>query len=398
MPRFEEPFSVSFTHRLTVTRGVFDPANPTLARALAEASQDAAAEPGRSLPTLAFLDQGLVDADPTIVPRVASYAQSHGLALAGIEAVPGGEIAKNDPEILRRVLRSIRDAGLCRQSTVLAVGGGAVLDVVGFAAAIAHRGVKLVRVPTTTLSQDDSGVGVKNGVNALGSKNYLGAFAVPSAVINDADLLRTLSPRDWASGFSEAVKVALVKDREFFGEIRAATDAIAARDLDACEPIITRSARIHLEHITRGGDAFELTRARPLDHGHWAAHKLEQMTGYRLRHGEAVSIGIAIDARYAARTGVLSERDAATIIATLESLGLPTGDEALGDADAVLEGLEEFREHLGGALTLSLIAEPGRAVEVREVDRLEMRRAIGEMRSAGRPIAPADCGVDGVSA
>ena len=370
------PFAVPFEHRLTFTRAVFDAANPTLADSLTPTREH------RPEARVAFvLDNGLVDANPDLSAHAVAYADAHDrIELAGDPLVlPGGEAAKNDPSVLEEALGLIDRFHLCRRSYLIAVGGGALLDLAGYAAAIAHRGIRLVRVPSTTLAQADSGVGVKNGVNRFGKKNFLGAFTVPHAVINDRELLASLSGRDWRSGFSEAVKVALVKDAAFFGEIERSAGAIAARDLAAAEPIIRQSALLHLRHITEGGDPFELTEARPLDFGHWSAHKLEQMSGYELRHGEAVAIGVALDTAYSAIEGDLSDADAERVLATLRALGF-TLDHPLLDDPRLLEGLEEFREHLGGRLTVSLLHAIGDAYDAHEIDPAGVRKAIDRLR------------------
>jgi 3-dehydroquinate synthase len=270
---------------------------------------------------------------------------------------------------------------------VLVVGGGAVLDVVGFAAAVAHRGVRLIRVPSTTLSQADSGVGVKNGLNAFGKKNYLGTFTPPWAVLNDETLLTTLSDTDWRGGFSETVKVALVKDADLFTQIAQAAGKIRGRDMAAAVPIIHRSAQLHLEHIVRGGDPFELTAARPLDFGHWAAHKLEQMTGFTYPHGQAVAIGVALDVTYSVLAGYLNEKTADKVLATLHELGLPLFHETLADVERLWTGLEDFREHLGGVLTITLIRDIGRAVDVHRVERPLVEAALQRLaaKTARRP-------------
>src|SRR5207342_1375288 len=171
---------------------------------------------------------------------------------------PGGEKVKNLPRYVKEILRAINDGGLCRHSYVVAVGGGAVLDVAGYAAATAHRGVRLIRVPTTVLSQDDSGVGVKNGINAFGKKNYLGTFAAPFAVINDADFLTTLSDRDWRSGISEAIKAALIRDAGLFDFIEQHAVRLKQRDMGVMKDVVSRSAALHYAHIATGGDPFEL--------------------------------------------------------------------------------------------------------------------------------------------
>jgi 3-dehydroquinate synthase len=286
------------------------------------------------------------------------------------------------------MLKVFEAADLDRHSYVVVIGGGAVLDAVGFAAAIAHRGLRLVRLPTTTLAQGDSGVGVKNGVNLFGKKNWVGSFAVPWAVVNDSGLLATLPDRDFVCGFSEAVKVALLKDPVFFAEVCEAAPRIARRDPDAALPVIRRSARLHLDHITRGGDPFELLEARPLDFGHWSAHKLEPLTGYALRHGEAVAIGLAIDTVYSSLALGLPESDVARVLRCLRELYLPLGHPILHNPEVLFAGLEEFRQHLGGRLTLTLLRGVGDPVEVHEIDERLMTAAI-ERVAAFAPAGPA---------
>ena len=368
--RVDAPFSVDYVHRVRVTRGALEVGNPALLEVL---------EPsvGGKARVLAFVDDGVAAAWPGIETAIEAYAGAHrGIELAGpVTVVPGGERAKNDAGVVERILGAIERARICRRSYVMAVGGGAVLDAVGYSAAIAHRGVRLVRLPTTTLSQDDSGVGVKNGVNAFGKKNFLGVFAPAWAVINDEAFLETLSDRDWRCGFSEAVKVALIKDESLFERIERDAGLVAARDMSAAGPILRRCAELHIRHITAGGDAFETTKARPLDFGHWAAHKLEQMSGFELRHGEAVAIGLAIDCVYSSIAGLCARDDAARAVACLEGLGFGLHDEAML-RDELMQGMEEFREHLGGELTITMLGGIGRGIDVHEIDGGMMREAV----------------------
>jgi 3-dehydroquinate synthase len=307
--------------------------------------------------------------------------------------LPGGEQVKNEPRHLERLLEMIHAGAICRHSYVVAVGGGAVLDVAGFAAATAHRGVRLIRVPTTVLAQDDSGVGVKNGVNAFGKKNYLGTFAPPYAVVNDFGFLSTLSDRDWRGGMSEAIKAALIRDRGFFDFLEQHARALVDRDAALMEQLIRRSAALHLQHIATSGDPFELGSSRPLDFGHWAAHKLEQVTGHRLRHGEAVGIGIALDSTYSHLAGFLPEPQWRRIIDLVLALGLSVYAPALSDhldtpedSRSVLRGLAEFQEHLGGRLTIMLLEDIGRPFDVHEIRRDLMIRSIDMLKTieAGR--------------
>lgn len=315
-------------------------------------------------------DDGLLRAAPRTVDAFESALRASGFELlAPLMSLPGGERCKQAPRILERVIEHLHDAGVCRQSLIVALGGGALLDVVGYAAALTHRGVRIARVPTTTLSQADSCAAVKNGVNHLGQKNFLGTFSPADVVVVDPNLLVTLADHDWRDGFSEAVKVALVKDRGFFAAIERDAERVALRDLDAAEPILLRALELHRAHIEHGGDPFERETARPLDFGHWAAHRLESLSGQRLSHGHAVAIGVAIDTLYSAGQGWLPEADARRVLAVLRRLGFELWDAALESSDAVWVGLEQFRAHLGGKLTLSMLRSIGTGFDVYEYDR-----------------------------
>lgn len=363
METIRQTFHVAYRYDVQFTEGLFRPANPLLARTLAEAG------PGPHA-TLVVIDAGLAAARPGLPEAVARYAarHAHAIALAGAPlVVPGGEAVKDGLAQVQAVWAAIRDAGLDRHGFVVAVGGGALLDAAGLAAATAHRGIRLVRVPTTTLAQADAGLGVKNGVNAFGQKNFLGTFQPPWAVLNDAELLVGLSRRDWLAGAAEAVKVALIKDAAFFDWIEAHAERLTRYDLPAMRQLIHRSAALHLAHIAGAGDPFEQGSSRPLDFGHWAAHKLERLSAHRLRHGEAVAIGMALDATYANRAGHLSDSDWRRVLAVLRALGFAVACPELHQP-SLLDGLEEFRAHLGGRLTLTLISRIGRAFEVHAMD------------------------------
>jgi 3-dehydroquinate synthase len=375
--RIDRRFAVDFTYRLRFTRNAFDAENPVLRELLA-----GSVPAGDEARAAVVIDRGVADVWPDLREMASDLlADDNGPDFDPdhVLVLPGGEPVKNDVRHFERVLELIDAAGLCRHSYLIAIGGGAVLDVAGYAAATAHRGVRLIRFPTTTLAQGDAGIGVKNGINFRGKKNFLGTFAVPWAVINDEAFLTTLTMRDWRCGLSEAVKVALVKDAAYFEQIESAADRLAARDEAACSPIIRRSAELHLDHITEEGDPFELTAARPLDFGHWSAHKLEQMTDFELRHGEAVAIGIALDVIYSRLDDRLSHADSERVLQCLQRLGFPLYHAKLRETDALLEGLEEFREHLGGRLTIALLDGIGSQVDVHDIDRDRMNRAIEEL-------------------
>jgi 3-dehydroquinate synthase len=255
-----------------------------------------------------------------------------------------------------------------------------LLDTVGFAAAIAHRGIRLVRLPTTTLAQADSGVGVKNAINYFDKKNWIGTFAVPWAVINDWGLLETLPDRDYRNGFSEAVKVSLLKDREEFEWLCAHADEIRQRDRSISKQAIHRSCMLHLQHITEGGDPFEMLEARPLDFGHWSAHRLEPLTDFEIRHGEAVAIGVAIDCIYSTLKFGFPETDMINVCKCLGTLGMPLWHDSLHPIDRLMTGLEEFRQHLGGRLTITMLRNVGDPINVHEIDAAAMRAAIEKLQ------------------
>lgn len=365
------PFSVSWEHRLRFTEDVFGADSAVLADLL-QASEE-------RIPRVQFwLDEHVASANPDLRQRLHAFGRRHAgrfLTCGAPQLVPGGEAIKNDVHILERMLKVMNEADLDRRSYVVVVGGGAVLDAVGFACAIAHRGLRLIRIPTTTLAQADSGVGVKNGVNLFQKKNWMGSFAVPWAVINDRRLLETLGDRDFRCGFSEAVKVSLLKDPEFFGQLLRDAGEITARGAAAWRAI-EQSAIWHLQHITQGGDPFEMLEARPLDFGHWSAHRLEALSRFDLRHGEAVAIGVAVDSVYSSLVHGFPAAQAEQVLQALEGLGLLQDHPSLRATDALFAGLEEFRQHLGGRLTVTMLEQIGRPIDVHEVNRELMTEAI----------------------
>lgn len=366
------PFAVPFVHRLRFTHDVLGADQQVLAD-LFERSGEAPAR------VQFWLDEFVAEARPDLKQKLRAFVQSHSdriQQVGNVQIVPGGEAVKNDIHVLERMLKCFNAGDLDRRSYVVVIGGGAVLDAVGFAAAIAHRGIRLVRLPTTTLAQADSGIGVKNSVNLFGKKNWVGTFAVPWAVVNDAGLLTTLPDRDFRCGFSESVKVSLLKDPEMFAGLCAGAAAIRERDMAVAGPAIRRSAEWHLRHITQGGDPFEALEARPLDYGHWSAHKLEVMSEFKLRHGEAVGIGVAVDTIYSSLVHGLAESDAQAVLGCLADLGLPLDHPSLHETDTLFAGLEEFRQHLGGRLTLTMLKGVGQPIDVHEVDRGKMLLAI----------------------
>lgn len=386
----ERRVSLSLPHRVFFTEGVFDPAQTLLRDVLCPAE----AEANRVRRVLIVLEKAVAAGQPGLEAAIRAWfaAQDGLLVLADLRIIPGGEPCKNDWPLVEELWAAINDAGIDRHSYVIAIGGGAVLDLVGFAAATAHRGIRLVRMPTTTLSQADGGVGVKNGVNHFGKKNWVGTFAVPFAVINDFRFLESLPVGDRRDGVIEAIKVALIRDAAFFREMETEATALARLEPAILHRVIQRSAELHVQHICTGGDPFEFGSARPLDFGHWIAHKLEQLSGFRVSHGRAVAIGMAADLQYACLAGLLTAEDRDRILALMERVGfILWADELLTANSAgqlvVLRGLEEFREHLGGELCITLVTAPGEAREVHEMDDALVQQALEWLR--GRTAVPA---------
>jgi 3-dehydroquinate synthase len=381
MSCIERTIQVSYRHRVYFTRGVFGAGNDLLKQVLALEKSNAIVK------ALVVVDETLAEAQPNLIRDIEACFARHSAELKLVCApmiIEGGERVKNSYFHVSEIQSHVEKHHIDRHSYIIAVGGGALLDVVGLAATTAHRGVRHVRIPTTTLSQDDSGVGVKNGINAFGKKNFIGTFAPPFAVINDFDLLASLPARDKRAGYVEAVKVALIRDSAFFNQIEHEADKLAAFDAEAMQRVIFRSAELHMNHIATSGDPFEFGSARPLDFGHWAAHKLEQISDYRIRHGEAVAIGIALDVIYSRHMGFLDAVSAERILSLLEKLSFELFANELLHEDSdgdlvVLKGLEEFREHLGGQLTITLLQGVGRGFEVHEMDSSAVLASIHEL-------------------
>ncbi|MDA0802237.1 MAG: 3-dehydroquinate synthase [Planctomycetota bacterium] len=375
---------VPFAHRVIFGHRLLEPTGSgettPAARALREALTLGEDRGARGL--VAFVDDGFAAAWPAFESDMRQWVALHlpGVEVREISLVTGGESCKNDMAVVERVIQSVERHHIDRRSAVMAVGGGAVLDAVGLGAALAHRGVRHIRVATTVLSQDDAAMGVKTGVNRFGKKNFVGAFYPPDAVLCDLAHTQTLSLRLRRAGLSEAVKIFALRDPKWFATMEATANALRDGEPSVMEPVIVQSGLLHLDHIVRGGDPFERLAARPLDFGHWSAHRLESLSSWTVPHGEAVAIGIALDCRYARLAGLMPEAASERVIGLLRALGLPTSHALLNDADSVLSSLDEFREHLGGELTITLLRGIGDAVDVHSIDATLVRQAIESLQ------------------
>ncbi|MHA4893283.1 3-dehydroquinate synthase [Pedobacter sp. PWIIR3] len=367
MNYLQQSFNVKFEYKIFFTSSLFDLNNTTLANFFTE-------KPSLSTRKIFFvIDQGVADTHTDLLSNIKHYFDQHQVIqfIPEVMVIPGGEAAKNDTSLFDAIVEAVNKFGIDRHSYIAAIGGGAVLDLVGYAAAVSHRGIKHIRIPTTVLSQNDSGIGVKNGINYNGKKNFLGTFAPPNAVFNDDAFLTTLTNRDYRSGISEAIKVALIKDPEFFYWIKDHADELVKREKDTMNYLIKVCAQLHMNHIA-GDDPFETGSARPLDFGHWAAHKLEQLSNFSVLHGEAVAMGIALDSTYSFLKGMLSEDKLHSILDLLLQLGYDISNPYIQISDLnspILKGLTEFQEHLGGLLTITLLTDIGTGKEVNEMDK-----------------------------
>ena len=378
----ERTIHLELVHRIEFTRDLFSPVNSVLSDVVSKSGSS------ESSKFIVFVDGGVVGGKQNLLREIESWFNAKDGELELVDSpfvLPGAEACKNDWSLIPEIWEKMNRNSIDRHSYVLAIGGGAFLDMVGFAASTAHRGVRLIRVPTTSLSQGDGGVGVKNGINYFGKKNWVGSFSVPFAVINDFAFLESLDDTSRRAGIIEAIKVALVRNKKFFVEIEKLSDRLFKLEQAALEYVIQRSAEEHVDHISTSGDPYELGSARPLDFGHWVAHKLEQISAFRIGHGEAVAVGLAVDLIYSKRVGIISNDDCDRILNLIRSTGFNIYDPELSRIEAgrsvILQGLEEFREHLGGILTITLVPEIGRKIEVNDMDETEILASIDELSS-----------------
>ena len=382
--------SVDFDFPVVFCRGVFAPGATWLRDVFGRRGEN------RRHKVLVAVEDPVARASPGLLDNIRRWFAAEPTAELVREPWigPGGEAVKNDYRKVMELIDILLEYRMDRHAYVVAIGGGAFLDAIGFATALVHRGLRLVRLPTTVLAQNDAGVGVKNAINLHGGKNTIGTFAPPFAVVNDFNFLDTLPARDWTAGISEAFKVAVIKDAAFFRDLCEMAPRLRARDRAAMEDLVRRCALLHLQHIATSGDPFELGAARPLDFGHWSAHKLEGMTGYTVAHGEAVAIGLALDAGYARRMGWLTDAEADALLRGLSESGYtlwhPALARRLGDGRLeILGGLDDFREHLGGELCITMPRGIGAKFEVHEMDPALIEASLRDLEQFQSGLSPA---------
>jgi 3-dehydroquinate synthase len=376
MKIIKQSFQIRFKYNIIFTTDIFNTNNKTIINILNKLNKN-------KKKVLLFIDKNVYKTNDYLKTKIKEYIKTNenyiNLVCDPI-LITGGEKIKNHYNIVKYAYKIIDTYKICRQSYVLAIGGGTLQDLIGFITSTAHRGIKLIRIPTTTLSQDDSGVGVKNGINFNNKKNFIGCFNTPYAVINDFNFLHSLKKENFIEGFSEAIKVALIKNKKLFYLIKNNTKEILNRNKIITEKIIYICAKIHAEHISKKGDPFELTSSRPLDFGHWSAHKIESLSKYKISHGKSVAIGIALDCTYSYIMKILKRSNWKNIINTLLNLKLPIYSKELSltenNENKIFKGLEEFREHLGGKLTITLIKNIGKKIETHHINKSIYEKSI----------------------
>lgn len=394
-------FQVDYAYDVHFTNHAFQADNRTLIE-LMQADQEAAANPK----VFCIIDDGITRHNADFTSQVEAYF-SPAFACQTL-VLEGGESCKKQANIDQLVQHMLTHK-LDRHSWVIAIGGGALVDCAGFACSIFHRGIRLIRMPSTVLGQNDAGIGVKNGINAYQQKNLLGVFSAPYAVVNDFQLLTSLSDRDKRAGLAEAIKVALIKDAGFFYWLEENAESLSQFEPAASQYAIQRSVQCHIDHIAHNGDPFERGNGRPLDYGHWSAHKIEVLSQYQMRHGEAVAMGIVLDVLYAQELGWLSAEKTQRIIRLIKTLGFNTWHatleletpvnnekESLGSASDTsnqplfMTGLEDFRQHLGGKLSIPVLTDIGVYRNVDTIDHGRMLSAWQAMKklSSVEPNAP----------
>lgn len=318
----------------------------------------------------------LVVTNSTIAPLYLDRVQArlHGLAHAPL-VLPDGETFKTLAS-QAAIFDALAALGASRDATILALGGGVIGDVAGFAAACWMRGIDFVQMPTTLLAMVDSSVGGKTGVNLAAGKNLVGAFHQPRAVVADTGTLATLPDREYRAGLAEVVKYAAIGDAAFFAWLEANADALIARDAIALMEAIAASCRHKAAVVAR--DEHEQGERALLNFGHTFAHALEAQTGYStLLHGEAVAMGMVLAARLSAKLGRAPRMDTERLAALLAAFGLPIVPPACDPAH-LLARMQLDKKNLGGRLRLILWRGIGQAEIVTDVDEEAIRALLGE--------------------
>jgi len=318
------------------------------------------------------------------LPRLTASLDRAGLGYSSI-VLPNGESTKSFAR-LGEVVEAILEARLERGDLIIALGGGVIGDLAGFAAAIARRGMDFVQIPTSLLAQVDSSVGGKTGINSPHGKNLIGAFHQPRLVLADLDALMTLPEREFAAGYAEVVKYGLIDDAEFYFWLEEHRRQIFGGDAALRAEMVARCCASKTRFVL--ADEKETGVRALLNLGHTFGHALEKATGYsdRLLHGEGVAIGMVLAHGFSARLGLAPSQDTGRIAQHLQAAGLPTRladiPGELPDTDYLMGAIAQDKKVVRGALTFILTRGIGGAFIEKNVDPDTVRAYLEEMRSA----------------
>jgi 3-dehydroquinate synthase len=304
----------------------------------------------------------LIVTDARVGPMYAQPAREALLPLAptSVFELEGGETGK-DMRAVESMIDALLGFGADRKSVVVALGGGVVGDIAGFAAAIFMRGIRFIQVPTTLLAQVDSSVGGKTGVNHPRGKNLIGAFHQPQAVIADTETLQTLPQRELSAGLAEVIKHGLLADAGYFSEVSRDLPRLFACDAQALTEVIARSCEIKAAIVAR--DEKEAGERALLNFGHTFGHAIEALTGYgNWLHGEAVGCGMCLAADLSRRLGLIDQADVEAIEAAIAAARLPTRIEGL-DRAAAIESMRGDKKAEAGAIGFVVLERIGRAIQ-----------------------------------
>ncbi len=332
---------------------------------------------GEKLGPFGFSPKIALVSNPTVFglygERVLRALRAEGYEVSTV-LIPDGEEYK-DLLWTYYILGELLKTGLDRGSAVLALGGGVIGDIAGFVASIYMRGISYIQVPTTLLSQVDSSVGGKTGVNHPLGKNMIGTFHQPRLVWIDVETLRTLPGREFLAGMAEVIKYGVIRDRGFFDYLSARREDILDLEDDCLTRIISRSCEIKADVVSR--DEREAGLRAILNYGHTVGHAIETVTGYRrYLHGEAVAMGMACEAELSVRLGVMEEGESRMIRELIERYGLPTASDVDLDASRLLEAMTIDKKAVAGRLRFVLPEAVGRVRIQEGVSEEDIRRAL----------------------
>lgn len=353
-------------YKVSIVPGLFETGNPCLADLVGNGKN------------LYVIDRGIGTSRINQIKRYVTANRKE----AFFSIMDGGEKVKDGLATVMKLLEEAEGCGLDRKGMMVLIGGGALLDMAGFAASIFRHGVRHIRIPTTLLAQVEAGIGTKNGVNMQKQKNFIGTCQVPQEVLLDPGFLPTLDSRHLAAGIADIIKVALMRNRALFDLVGEHYRQILERKFmenPAVLSILWQTVLEHVDEINR--DPYEREAGKPLDFGQEWGHQLEVLSRHYLNHGEAVSIGMAIDSVISFTRGQLAQEDLESILSLLRNAGLPI-HHPLATANALWPGLENFRRHHGGRLTVTLLNGIGATSQTGEIGYHELEEAVRCVREA----------------